>query len=718
MLTRCGAIFCLLACVPGSAPAQDHLPDGQGKVTVQRICTQCHGSNVITGTRHTAEGWRRVVTDMVARGAQGSPAELNAVTEYLAAHFGDTAPESTPEKPVTTAAEPAPHLTSREQRIQIPAKEQWPFYGYDAGGTRYSPLTQVTPGNVSHLKRAWTFHLGMPGSEAIPVVINSVMYVTASDGIYAIEPETGRLIWKYPSKSVARRGLAYWPGDGTTHARIFCGVESGKLAAIDASTGKPAYGFGDEGFIDLKTGVADGQFAKSPFFLQSPPAIYKNIIITGGDNNEPAPSRGAYGDVRGWDAHTGKLLWTFHTVPRKGEPGNDTWPPDGWQHRSGTNVWGFLTVDTKRGLVYLPIGAPTYDMYGADRHGSGLYGNSLVALDAATGKVKWFQQLVHHDLWDYDLAAPPALIDVVREGRTTPAVAQITKMGMLFLFDRTNGTPIFGMEERKVPTSHVPGEQSSPTQPFPLKPDPLARTQFDKSDLYSLTPEHAAFCKSLFEQNHMFTEGPFTPMPLEANALTFPSTLGGGNWGGVSYNPRLGFVFVNVMNLGQWGHMRKKTNPATGEVTYERTAPVGGQYARFWDPDNHIPCTNPPFGELVAVNVNTGDIAWRVPLGTMEELEKLGVHHTGTLNLGGSIATASGLTFIGATKDSRLRAFDSRTGKELWSSVIDAPAYTVPVTYRGRDGRQYVAVVAGGGGYWGSPASTSVIAFALPSPAL
>ena len=654
---------------------------------------------------------------MVARGARGTPAEINEVSTYMYSHFGVAGvaePEATVRpKPTEEAARPA--LTKAEEAVKIPAKEQWPSYGYDVAGTRYSPLSQINPGNVSQLRRAWTFHLGESGSEDTPLIIDSIMYITASDGIYAVVPETGTLLWKYASSAVARRGLAYWPGDESTHPRLFCGVEKGKLLALDVTTGKPAAGFANEGFLDLKQGVLEG-YSNSPFFLQSPPAVYKDIIITGGDNNEPAPSRGAYGDVRGWNAHTGELLWTFHTVPRAGEPGNETWAPGSWEHRSGTNVWGMMTVDVQRGLVFLPIGAPTYDMYGADRAGHGLYGNSLVALDASNGKIKWFQQLVHHDLWDYDVAAQPALIDVVRNGKKTPAVAQITKMGMLFIFDRTDGTPIFGMEERKVPKSDVPGEQSSPTQPFPVKPAPLARNSFDPKDLYSLTPEHAAFCKALFEQNNMFTEGPFTPMPLERNALTFPSTLGGGNWGGVSFNPALGLVFVNVMDLGQWGHMAKKKEGAAGdhESAYVRTAPVGGQYARFWDPANHIPCQNPPFGELMAVNVNTGDIAWKVPLGFVEELAKQGFTHTGTLNLGGSIATASGLTFIGATKDGWFRAFDSRSGAELWTAILDAPAYSIPVTYRGRDGRQYVAVVAGGGSYWQSPTSDSVIAFALP----
>lgn len=713
-LTFCCALSQIGWTVP-VAVGQDLLPDGSGKQATQRMCTQCHGIDVAISTKRSREGWRRTVADMVARGAQGSPQEVESVVAYLAAHFGTTSHDTT-----TTPVASAP-ATNKRVRIDfpmsghVPPSDQWRSYGYDAAGTRCSPLKQISPNNVSKLQRAWTFHLGAVGSEATPLVIDNVLYVTAADGIYALMPETGTLLWKYPSTAVARRGLAYWPGDKTTHPRLFCGVERGKLLAIDVTTGKPAYGFGDEGFVDLRKGVI-GDYPNAPFFLASPPAIYKGIVITGGDNNEPAPSRGAYGDVRGWDAHTGKLLWTFHTVPRKGEPGNETWAPGTWQQRSGTNVWGFMTVDEQRGLVFLPIGAPTYDMYGADRHGNGLYGNSLVALDAQTGALKWFRQLVHHDLWDYDLAAAPALVDVVHNGKRIPAVVQITKAGLMFIFDRTNGTPLYGMEERTVPRSNVPGEESSPTQPFPLKPEPLARNTFNRGDLYSLTPEHAAFCKELFEKNQMFTEGPYTPMPLEGNALTFPSTMGGGNWGGVSSNPALGLVFTNVMDLGQWGHMAKKVDPATGQTTYVRTAAVGGQYARFWDPANQIPCQKPPFGELVAVNINTGDIAWKVPLGRIEALAEKGFKNTGSFNVGGSIATASGLVFIGATTDSYFRAFDSTNGTELWAAKIDAPAFSIPITFQGRDARQYVAVVAGGGGATASPSATSnsVIAFALP----
>jgi glucose dehydrogenase len=594
--------------------------------------------------------------------------------------------------------------------LTLPALAQtdWPVYGHDPGGMRYSPLTQITPKNVAQLERVWTFHSGKVGSQVTPLVINGVMYITAPNGIYALQPETGKVLWKYPIASfVTRRGITYWPGDRTTHPRVYAGAGS-DLIALDVTTGRPAPGFGEEGVVDMKKGVL-GDLEDARLTMSSPPAIFKDILITGSNNNEPAPGTGAYGDIRGWDARSGKLLWTFHTVPRPGEPGNETWPKDAWKNRSGVNNWGLMTVDLERGLVFVPLGCPTSDFYGADRHGDGLYGNSLVALDAATGKVRWFRQLVHHDLWDYDVAAPPALLDITRAGRKIPAVAQITKMGMLFIFNRVTGEPVYGIEERPVAQSRVPGEQTSPTQPFPLKPPPLSRMSFTKDDLYSKTPEHAAFCKALYEDEKLTNAGPFSPYQVDTNTLAWPSTLGGGNWSGVSVDPKLGYIFTNVMNLAQWGHMQKSP-----DGSYNRTATFGGNYARFWDPKNHIPCQDPPFGELVAVNAATGDIAWRVPLGIVEELEAQGVHNTGALNLGGSIATASGLVFIGATNDNRIRAFDSKTGRELWAGKLDADGQATPITYQGKDGRQYVVIMAGGGPYWGAPGGDALTAFALP----
>jgi quinoprotein glucose dehydrogenase len=588
----------------------------------------------------------------------------------------------------------------------------WPMHGHDPGSRRFSPLRQIDVTTVGRLRHAWTFHTGKPGGEGIPIVVNGVMYLAAANGLFAIEPETGRRLWHYEAANVALRGLAYWPGGKQRRARVYAGVRGGMIA-LDAATGKPATGFANEGLLDLRQGVMDG-LPDARLSLQSPPLVYRNLVITGSSNGEGAPTVGAYGDVRAWDADTGKLVWTFHTVPRPGEFGYDTWPDGAWKNRSGTNAWGFFSLDAARGILYVPLGSPTSDFYGADRHGINLFGNSLVALDVNTGKRRWHQQLVHHDLWDFDPAAPPILFEATRNGRRVPAVAQVTKQGLLFCFDRVTGEPLYGLEERPVPQTSVPGEWTSPTQPFPLKPPPLSRIAFGKEDLYNLTPEHAAFCRDLFEKNNMTPVPLFTPFPLEPsggkNVLMFPSTLGGGGWGGLSTDPSLGLLFVNVNHLGQWGHMEKKGD------TYVRTSAYG-TYARFWNRDTRIPCTNPPFGELLAIDTQTGEIAWRAVLGTTPALEALGLKDTGAPSLGGSIATAGGLVFIAATNDRRFRAFESRTGRLLWEHPIDANGHTVPITYLGKDGKQYVAVMAGnGGGYFGGTPADSLMAFALAAP--
>ncbi len=591
-------------------------------------------------------------------------------------------------------------------------KSDWPAYGRDPGGTRYSPLDQINTTNVQRLQRAWVYHTGEPGRafEVTPIVVDGVLYfATQNQKIVALDPETGREIWKFDPKSSAReiRGVTYWPGDRQTAARILFGTSDGRLIALDAATGVPAKGFGDNGTINLKAGITD-RFPRASYAVTSPPTIYRNVVIVGPSTQE-GPSLGPSGDPRAYDVRTGKLLWRFHTVPQPGEPGSDTWGPDGWKDRSGPSQWGPATIDTERGMVFLPVGNPADSFYGADRKGTNLYANCVVALDALTGKLRWYYQTVHHDIWDYDLAAPPALVEVKRDGKTIPAVAQITKMGILFLLDRTTGWPVFGVEERPVPRSDTPGEQAWPTQPFPLKPPPLSRMSMTLDDVTTRTPAAQKFCAEWLSRLHH--EGAYTPFGT-APTLVFPGTMGGGNWGGVSFDPKLGYIFVNTSSLGGAGRMVKSNAGAPMAWRNE------GGYQRFLDPDGY-PCQQPPWGELTAVNAE-GNIAWRVPLGSYDELEAQGMHRTGAANMGGSIATAGGLVFIGATTDSKFRAFDSRTGSELWVTRLDATADTIPVTYQGRNGKQYVAIAAGGTNRFRMIAGTadqsadSLIAFALP----
>ena len=589
----------------------------------------------------------------------------------------------------------------------------WPAYGHDPGGARYSPLTQINTRNVRTLRRAWTYHTGDSGGnfETTPIVADHVMYFsTQTQKIVAAEPETGKEIWKFDPKSRARelRGVSYWPGDRQTAPRILFGTSDGRLMALDAKTGKPVPGFGDNGTINLRNGLAEA-YAGAAYAITSPPAIYRDLVIVGPSTQETV-SRGPSGDPRAFDVRTGKPVWRFHTVPQPGEPGNETWGPGGWKDRAGPSLWGPITIDAERGMVFLPIGNPADSLYGADRKGTNLYANSVVALNAASGKLRWYYQIVHHDLFDYDVDAPPALIEVNRNGRKIPAVAETTKMGLLFILDRLTGKPVYGVEERAVPQSDVPGEASWPTQPFPLKPPPLARMSVTRQEVSKRTPEAERYCLEQFDQ--LVNQGPYTPYGLKP-ALRFPGTMGGGNWGGVAFDPTLGFIFVNTSSLGGTGHLAEA--PEGAPMPYRGV----GVYGRWVDREAY-PCQQPPWGELTAVNANTGDIAWRVPLGSYDEMEARGVKNAGTPNLGGPIATAGGLVFIGATLDSRFRAFDSHTGAELWSMKIDAAANTVPITYMGRDGKQYVVIVAGGPGRFRSIDPTksegadSLIAFTLP----
>jgi glucose dehydrogenase len=452
------------------------------------------------------------------------------------------------------------------------------------------PLAQITTANVTHLRRAWTFHTGETGRqfETTPIVAAGVMYLSTQSGrIVARDPETGRLIWSYDPKVRApreHRGVSLWPGDAATPARILFGTGDGRLIALDAKTGARIPGFGNEGEIDLRAGVAD-KFPRAAYSITSPPAIYRDLVIVAPSTQE-GPGKGPSGDPRAFDIRTGKLVWRFHTVPQPGEPGNETWGPDGWKDRAGPSLWGLTSVDTARGLVFLATGNPADSFYGGDRPGTNLYANCVLALDVATGKLRWAYQVVHHDIFDYDLPGAPALIELKQAGREVPALAQITKMGLLFILDRLTGKPVFGVEERPVPKSDVPGETAWPTQPLPLKPPPLARTSITRAEITMRTPEAHRYCTELFDT---LRTGPlYTPYGLETT-LAFPGPMGGGNWGGVSFDPKLGYLFVNTSNMGGIG--RIGAVPAGSPLPWRNES----GYARFLDQD-HYPCQQPPLG--------------------------------------------------------------------------------------------------------------------------
>jgi quinoprotein glucose dehydrogenase len=597
------------------------------------------------------------------------------------------------------------------------AQNDWPVYGRDPGAQRYSPLTQINAGNVTQLVEAWRYET-RPASEtkgkakeskSTPLMVNNVLYfATPYQSLVAVEPETGKKIWSFDHQHAPRtsRGIAYWPGTRNAPPTIFFGTEDGFLIGVNARTGKLVPGFAKEGELDLKPGMKDTGLENAPYGLNGAPAIYKNLVFTG-SHLQDYGSFGGRGDIRAWDAATGKMVWTFHTVPQPGEPGHETWLDEGWKNRSGANVWSTFSVDAQNGTLLMPLGSPSDDRYGGDRPGANLYGNSLVAVDAMTGKTKWYFQAVHHDLWDYDLPPQPTLVDVVKDGQKIPALIQGSKMGLIFILDRRTGKAIFGLEERPVPKGDVPGEWYSPTQPFPLKPPQLARSTWKPDEITKFTPEQQKYCEDLFKNAQ--NDGPYAPVRM-TDTVVFPGPDGGFNWGGGSYDPKLGYYFINSHDRGGVQKMVAQV-PAK-----ERPTKIGGagdpsqmpfvrqNVGAITNPATGWPCQSPPWGELFAINVNAGDVAWRIPFGRVESLENIGVMNTGSYNIGGSVATASGLLFIGATDDQRFHAYESKTGKLLWETKLPANGYANPITYLGKDGKQYVVIVA----------QETVVAYRLP----
>jgi quinoprotein glucose dehydrogenase len=594
---------------------------------------------------------------------------------------------------------------------------------------RFYDLRTITPETIGRLQRAWVFHTGefaggqgpnprgqVHGFQTRPVFADGLLYITTTTSrVIALDAETGEQRWAFdPQADRARRceaphrGVALWTGtvDGRAARTVFSGTCEGRLIALDAATGKLRPGFADNGALDLRPG-ADARPGEE-YAVTSPPAVYRDLVIVGALAPEGAP-RGPAGDVRAFDARSGALVWRFHTVPRPGEFGHETWPADGWQRRTGANVWSQMTVDEAGGLVFLPIGSASYDFYGGDRAGDNLFSSSLVALDAATGRRVWHAQLVRHDLWDYDPPAPPILVDLTVDGARVAAVVQLTKMGMVFAFDRVTGKPLFPIEQRNVPQSDVPGERTSATQPFPSRPPPLARHAPLRADeLTTVTPESSRECATMFEQ--VKSGGIYTP-PGRDLTLWFPGTMGGITWSGGAVDPRTGRLFVNTNEIGALGRMEKQ--PDGRATAYRRVSPWG-EYARFWD-SNRLPCQQPPWGRLHAVDLATGTIAWQVPFGNAPQLESRGLTGTGTPNLGGAIATSTGLVFIAGTNDRRFRAFDAASGRILWETTLEASGHATPVAYRSaRTGREFIVLAAGGGGRFSTTVSDTVVAFALP----
>jgi glucose dehydrogenase len=759
----------------------------------------------------------------------------------------------------------------------------WTTYGGQPSNDHYSELHQINRNNVSKLKVAWTYETGEDGGmETNPLIVGRILYsYTPSQKVIALDATTGKLLWKFDSEIIAEqptRGLSYWTDGKDAH--LFAGIMN-YLYALDPKTGRPITDFGENGRIDLRKGLR-GDYRLASTALTTPGTIYKDLIIVGGEMPETLPA--APGDIRAYDVHTGATRWTFHTIPHPDEFGYDTWPPDAWLHSGAANNWAGMTLDAERGIVYVPTGSAAFDFYGGDRLGNDLFADTLLALDASTGKRIWYFQGVHHDLWDRDFPSAPSLVTVRRDGKMVDAVAQTTKQGFLYLFDRLTGTPLFPIEERKYSASTVPGEVSSPTQPRPLKPVPYARQILTEDMLTSRTPEAHEWAVKQFRTFR--SEGQFVPFGLDKQTIIFPGFDGGAEWGGPAVDVKTGVIYINANEMAWTGglqdinsvkspgeaayrsqcsicHGADRTgsppgfpslvavdkrlsdsqiesivhhgkgrmptfpnlndsqlsqliaylkNPGAapsasstdkkemaslvadsagpdsfGARVYERqcaichgekqegippsfpmllgvgqrlsreqlvniihdgrgrmpgfsklqpdalhallqflgapdlNAPIRKQapeysftgYRKFLDPD-HYPAIAPPWGTLNAIDLNTGEYLWKVPLGEYPDLAAKGIKNTGSENYGGPIVTAGGVVFIGASLyDYKFHAFDAQTGKLLWETKLPYAGRATPATYM-VDGKQYVVVATGGGRYQTAPAKGVYVAFALP----
>jgi quinoprotein glucose dehydrogenase len=634
------------------------------------------------------------------------------------------------------------------------SESDWPSYGRSPYGDRYSPLRQINAENVGRLEVAWRFHTGEGAPafktraptalEVTPLVFRGTMYLSTPLGrVFALDPATGAKRWVFDPQvdrtvyfgDFANRGVALWvntaaaPPEWRCSLRVFVATIDTRLIALDAATGTPCPDFGQQGTVQLRTGLRNAPANAGEYEETSPPTVVGDIVVVGSavaDNNR---IDAASGEVRGYDARTGALRWTFDPVSQNvGDTAFQTCIGPAAHRTGAANSWTIFAADPVRGVVFIATSSPSVDYFGGERKGRNEYGNSVVAIQARSGKMLWHFQTVRHDLWDYDNASPPALVTVDMGGQRVPAVVQATKTGQLFVLDRETGRPLYPVSEGSVPPSDVPGEAAWPTQILSSGLPPLSPQTLTRDQVWGPTAEDRDACRRRFDE--LRYEGTFTP-PSTRGSLIIPSNVGGAHWGGVAFDPDNDVVVVPTNRIAAVITLipRATFEAMRGhETTGER---IGTEYAMmhgtpfvlkrelYLGPSN-APCTPPPFGALVAMSLRTREIVWSVPLGTSEGLEKIGIHVPpdipGAINLGGPITTAGGLVFIGAGLDRYFRAYDLKNGRELWKAGLPAGGKATPMTYLGSDGRQYVVIAAGGDGKaWGW--SDEVIAFALPRPA-
>jgi quinoprotein glucose dehydrogenase len=581
----------------------------------------------------------------------------------------------------------------------ISSGSQWTQYRGNLAGTGFSPLEQINQGNVSNLQGAWSYSLlatalntdenpRAPNSQATPIVVDGVMYLPAADRVIALDPVSGAELWTHrvTESAASRRGVSYWPGDSSSRPRILY-TAGRRLVALDAATGELSSEFGESGEIDMQI----------PY--NSVAMVFENTVVVGA--NTPRGAAGGIGNARAFDARNGEKVWEFESVPQPGSLGHDTWEGDSWQGRLGANAWPFyFTVDEQRGVIYLPLASPIPFGYGGDRAGNNLFSNSLVAVDIRSGEYRWHFQTIHHDLWDHDPPAPPALFDIDKDGVSIPALGVTTKSGYLYLLNRETGEPVFDIEELPMPASDVPGEETSPTQPIPRNPPALARVSFNASDLVTAddtSAEHAAACSELLANSgEIINQGPFTPWAYRPNGvgdrttLLFPGLTGGPNWGGVSFDPKTKYAFVFSGDIGSFGWVEESEVGA--EYPMQRRGPRPGNFQVNID-GMQLPCQKPPWGTLSAVDTSTGNIAWQQAVGLSDVLPQ-DKQATGRPGRAAALITAGDLLFIAATDDNRLRALDTATGRQLWETSLPKRGNANPMTYLGADGNQYVVISA------------------------